>query len=118
MTTKRNLLLVSLLLVFGLAASAPFARGASTPLYGVVSYNEYTVRYNSNADALGSVTVTFTNGGQIGGGNQRVDLGTSALGRLPSADRITQFRLRPLAALSATSVLGSRLAPAPASPPS
>jgi hypothetical protein len=72
MTTKRNLLLVSLLLVFGLAASAPFARGASTPLYGVVSYNEYTVRYNSNADALGSVTVTFTNGGQIGGGNQLI----------------------------------------------
>jgi hypothetical protein len=72
MTTKRNLLLVSLLLVFGLAASAPFARGATTPLYGVVSYNEYTVRYNSNADALGSVTVTFTNGGQIGGGNQLI----------------------------------------------
>jgi len=70
MTTKRNLLLVSLLLVFGLAASAPIALATNST--AVVSSNVYTVRLNSNADAIGSITLTFTVGGTITGGQQLI----------------------------------------------
>jgi len=84
MTTKRNLLLVSMLLVFGLAGSAPIALAAN--IYAVVTENVYTVRYNSNADAVGNVTLTFTSTGTVTGGQQLiVTLGWGAFGVSTSA---------------------------------
>ena len=78
MTTKRNLLLVSLILVFGLAGSAPIAQAAN--IYAVVTANVYTVRYNSNADVVGSITLTFTSTGTVTGGQQLiVTLGWGAM---------------------------------------
>jgi len=70
MTTKRNLLLVSLLLVIGLTAWAPIALASNSN--AVVTSNVYTVRLNSNADAIGSITLTFTSNGTIAGGQELI----------------------------------------------
>ena len=71
--TKRNLLLVSLLAVFGLGVMVPVAL-AQAPVEGegtvmTVSSSEYTLRPNSNGDAGGPIFLNFVSGyGTIAGG--------------------------------------------------
>jgi len=55
--TKRNLLLASLLLVFGFGVLAPSAMAQSLPVGTTSTIN--TLRPNSNGDALGPVTLTI-----------------------------------------------------------
>jgi len=61
--TKRNLLFVSLLLVFGLCAMAPslFAQGT---VWGASS-NQNTIRTEGDAEAVGTITLTTTSTGTI-----------------------------------------------------
>jgi len=71
--TKRNVLLVSLLLVFGLGVMAPAALAqAPTEGYGTiinVAPSLYTLRPNSIGDAVGPVFLNFSSGyGTIAGG--------------------------------------------------
>lgn len=60
MMKKRNLLLVSLLLVFGLAVAAPslFAQVVFTASYNTNSY----IRNEGDAEAVGTITLTTTTG--------------------------------------------------------
>ena len=60
--TKTKLLLVSLLVVFGLGLSAPSALAQIT--MGVTT-TVYTLRPNSNGDAIGPITLTATTAGTI-----------------------------------------------------
>jgi hypothetical protein len=59
MTKKRNLLLVSLLLVFGLAVAAP-SLFAQVVLQGSYNTNNY-IRNEGDAEAVGTVALTVTN---------------------------------------------------------
>jgi len=54
--TKRNLLLASLLLVFGFGVMAPSAMAQSLPISATTTQNIF--RPNSNGDAIGPVTLT------------------------------------------------------------
>ena len=58
--TKRNLLLASLLLVFGLGVMAPAALAQGTVLTATTTV--YTLRPNSNADAVGPIYLTYSSG--------------------------------------------------------
>ena len=96
--TKRNLLLVSLLLVFGLGAMAPAALAQSPPTEGNptivnVASAEFTLRPNSIGDAGGAVFINFSSGyGTIAGGEQisvtfsQPIVGASKVGSAPVAD--------------------------------
>ena len=96
--TKRNLLLVSLLLVFGLGAMAPAALAQSPPTEGNptivnVASAEFTLRPNSIGDAGGAVFINFSSGyGTIAGGEQisvtfsQPIVGASKVASAPVAD--------------------------------
>jgi hypothetical protein len=70
--TKRNLLLVSLLLVFGFAVAAPSLLAATTPT-GVVFYasnnTNYYIRNEGDAEGVGTITLGTTSTGTIKAGS-------------------------------------------------
>ena len=71
--TKKNLLLVSLLLVFGLAVAAPCLTAATSPT-GVVFYasnnTNYFIRNEGDAEGVGTITLGTTSVGTIKAGSQ------------------------------------------------
>jgi len=94
--TKRNLLLVGLLLVFGLGVMAPAALAQVTegnPTFVNVQSAVFTLRPNSIGDAGGAVFINFSSGyGTIAGGEvfsvtfSQPIVGASSVGSAPVAD--------------------------------
>lgn len=100
--TKRNVLLVSLLLVFGLGVMAPAALAqAPTEGYGTVinvAPSLYTLRPNSIGDAVGPVFLNFSSGyGTIAGGEvfnitySQPIVGASGISKLAGATAAAEF---------------------------
>jgi len=100
--TKRNLLLVSLLLVFGLGVMAPAAL-AQAPVQGEptivnVASALYTLRPNSIGDAGGAIFINFSSGfGTIAGGEvftvtySQPIVGASSIAGLATATAAADF---------------------------
>ena len=94
--TKRNLLLVGLLLVFGLGVMAPAALAQVTegnPTIVNVASAVFTLRPNSIGDAGGAIFINFSSGyGTIAGGEvftvtfSQPIVGASSVGSAPVAD--------------------------------
>jgi len=76
MTTKRNLLLVSLLLVFGLATMATSAFAQTQWTVGA-NQNQFA-RAEGEAEATGQITLTTTSVGTVGAGTEFVIYFTTA----------------------------------------
>jgi hypothetical protein len=63
--TKRNLLLVSLLLVFGLAVTAPGMFAAVGTVWNVSNNTNYFVRSEGDAEGVGTISLSSTSTGTI-----------------------------------------------------
>jgi len=63
--TKRNLLLLSLLVVFGLAATAPSLFAANGTAWGLSNNENYFARNEGDAEGIGTITLTATSSGTV-----------------------------------------------------
>jgi len=63
--TKRNLLLLSLLVVFGLAATAPSLYAAAGTAWNLSSNTNYFARNEGDAEGVGTVTLTSSTTGTV-----------------------------------------------------
>jgi len=63
--TKRNLLLLSLLVVFGLAATAPSMFAAAGTTWNISSNTNYFARNEGDAEGIGTITLTAATAGTV-----------------------------------------------------